>query len=246
MATIDEIAPDLYRICVWVPEINMQFNHFLIRDEEPMLYHTGMRSMFPIVREAVARLIDPKELRWIGFSHFEVDECGALNEWLQIAPHAQAICSEVGAMVNMSDFALRPARGLTKADTFKTGKYSYKFIPTPHLPHGWDAGVLFEETNQVLLCSDLFHHDGNVQALTTADILDQVRTTLIAYQQTPLHSYVPYHHNTARMLHELAALQPKTLATMHGSSFHGDCAKALLDLDLVMKEVLGGEPVPCR
>ena len=112
------------------------------------------------------------------------------------------------------------------------------------MPHGWDAGVLFEETNKVLLCSDLFHHNGNVQALTTSDILDQVRTTLMTFQQTPLHSYVPYHHNTPRMLQELAALQPKTLATMHGSSYHGDCAKALLDLDIVMKEVLGGEPVP--
>ena len=244
MTTINEIAPDLYRICVWVPEFNMQFNHFLIKDDEPMLYHTGMRNMFPYVREAVARLIDPKELRWIGFSHFEVDECGALNEWLQIAPHAQAICSEVGAMVNMSDFAIRPARGLTKAARLETGKYSYRFIPTPHLPHGWDAGVLFEETNKVLLCSDLFHHNGNVQALTTADILDQVRSSLLNMQETPLHSYVPYHHNTAGMLQELSALQPKTLATMHGSSFHGDCAKALLDLDLVMKEVLGGEPVP--
>lgn len=244
MTTIDEIAPDLYRICVWVPEFNMQFNHFLIKDDEPMFYHTGMRVMFPILKEAVARLIDPTALRWIGFSHFEVDECGALNEWLQIAPHAQAVCSEVGAIVNMSDFALRPARGLTKAETLQTGQYRYRFIPTPHLPHGWDAGVLFEENNKVLLCSDLFHHNGNVQALTTADILDQVRTTLMAFQQTPLHSYVPYHHNTARMLQELAALQPKTLATMHGSSFQGDCAKALLDLDVVMKEVLGGEPVP--
>jgi flavorubredoxin len=244
MTTTHEIAPDLYRICVWVPEFNMQFNHFLIKDDEPMLYHTGMRAMFPLVREAVAKLIDPKDLRWIGFSHFEVDECGALNEWLQIAPHAQAVCSEVGAIVNMSDFALRPAKGLTKADRLKTGKYTYRFIPTPHLPHGWDAGVLFEETNKVLLCSDLFHHNGNVDALTTSDILDQVRTTLMTFQETPLHSYVPYHHHTARMLQELAALQPSTLATMHGSSFYGDCSKALLDLDVVMKEVLGGEYIP--
>ncbi|GGK74986.1 MBL fold metallo-hydrolase [Rufibacter glacialis] len=241
MTTINEIAPDLYRICVWVPEFNMQFNHFLIKDEEPMLYHTGMRSMFPVLREAVSKVLDPKELRWIGFSHFEVDECGALNEWLQIAPNAQAVCSEVGALVNMGDFALRPARGLTKADLLKTGKYQYRFIPTPHLPHGWDAGVLFEETNKVLLCSDLFHHDGNVQALTTSDILDQVRTTLATYQKSPLHSYMPYHNNTKRLLQELATLQPTTLATMHGSSFHGNCSQALLDLDLVMKEVLGGE-----
>jgi flavorubredoxin len=244
MITTHEIAPDLYRISVWVPEFNMQFNHFLIKDDEPMLYHAGMRNMFPLVREAVSRLIDPKELRWIGFSHFEVDECGALNEWLQIAPNAQAVCSEVGAMVNMSDFALRPARGLTKADSLQTGKYRYRFIPTPHLPHGWDAGVLFEETNKVLLCSDLFHHNGNVEALTTSDILDKVRETLITFQNSPLQGYMPYHTNTGLLLQELAALQPKTLATMHGSSFYGDCSQALLDLNVVMKEVLGSESGP--
>lgn len=221
----------------------MQFNHFLIKDDEPMLYHTGMRAMFPLLREAVSKLIDPKELRWIGFSHFEVDECGALNEWLQIAPNAQAVCSEVGAMVNMSDFAIRPARGLNRAETLKTGKYQYRFIPTPHLPHGWDAGVLYEETNKVLLCSDLFHHNGNGSALTTSDILDQVRTTLISFQNSPLNGYMPYHTNTGLLLRELAALEPATLATMHGSSFNGNCAKALLDLDIVMKEVLGGQPV---
>jgi flavorubredoxin len=242
MTTINEIAPDLYRICVWVPEFNMQFNHFLIHDDEPLLYHTGMRSIFPLVREAVGRLMDPKNLRWIGFSHFEVDECGSLNDWLQVAPHAQAVCSEVGAIVNMSDFALRPARGLTRAETLQTGKYKYRFIPTPHLPHGWDAGVLFEETNKVLLCSDLFHHNGNVEALTTTDILHKVRTTLITMQNSPLHSYMPYQSKTAHMLQELACLQPKTLATMHGSSFYGNCSQALLDLDVVMQQVLGAEP----
>jgi flavorubredoxin len=244
MTTINEIAPDLYRISVWVPLLNMQFNHFLIKDDEPMLYHTGTRGMFPLIKEAVSELLDPKDIRWIGFSHFEVDECGALNEWLQLAPNAQAICSEVGAMVNMSDFAIRPARGLSKAETLQTGKYLYRFIPTPHLPHGWDAGVLFEETSKVLLCSDLFHHNGNVEALTSSDIVDQVRTSLITFQNTPLHSYMPYTNNTGRLLWELAELQPKTLATMHGSSFYGNCSKALLDLDVVMKEVLVGETLP--
>lgn len=243
MTTINEIAPDLYRLSVWVPEFNMQFNHFLIKDDEPMLYHTGMRMMFPVLKEAVSQLMDPNELRWIGFSHFEVDECGALNEWLQIAPNAQAVCSEVGAIVNMSDYALRPARGLSKAEVLRTGKYQYRFIPTPHLPHGWDAGVLFEETNKVLLCSDLFHHNGNVEALTSSDILSNVRASLITMQNSPLHSYMPYSNQTGRLLRELADLQPTTLATMHGSSFFGDCAQALLDLDVVMKEVLGTEQI---
>lgn len=239
MTTIDEIAPDLYRISLYVPAFDMQFNHFLIKDEEPMLYHTGMRSMFPLLQEAVAKLISPEELRWIGFSHFEVDECGSLNDWLSIAPHAQAVCSEVGAMVNMSDFAIRPARGLSRADVLQTGKYSYRFIPTPHLPHGWDAGVLFEENSKSLLCSDLFHHNGNCTATTSSDIIEKVQMALRNMQQSPLADYMPYTHKTAGMLKELADLNPKTLATMHGSAYSGDCVQALHDLNIVMKEELG-------
>ena len=109
MARIDEIAPDLYRVSIYVPQFDLQFNHFLIKDDEPLLFHTGMRRMFPEVRDAVAKLIDPAALRWISWSHFEVDECGALNEWLAVAPHAQAICSQVGAAVNIEDFADPPA-----------------------------------------------------------------------------------------------------------------------------------------
>ncbi|AKD03075.1 MBL fold metallo-hydrolase [Pontibacter korlensis] len=236
MTAIDEIAPDLYRISIYVPEFDMQFNHFLVKDDEPLLYHTGMRSMFPLVKEAVAKILPPDQLRWIGFSHFEVDECGSLNEWLSVAPNAQAVCSEVGAVVNMSDFALRPAKGMTRADVLETGKYSYRFIPTPHLPHGWDAGVMFEEKNKTLLCSDLFHHNGNQAAVTEADILEKVRLTLRFIQQTPLNNYMPYTGKTAGMLKELADLGPKTLATMHGSAYNGNCVQALLDLNAIMKE----------
>lgn len=241
MTTVDEIAPDIYRISLYVPDFDMQFNHFLIKDDEPMLYHTGMRSIFPLLKEAVAKVINLKELRWIGFSHFEVDECGALNDWLAVAPHAQTICSEVGAIVNMSDFALRPARGLSREDRLKTGKYSYRFIPTPHLPHGWDAGVLFEENSKTLLCSDLFHHNGNCTALTDSDIIDKVRAALRNMQQSPLAEYMPYTHRTAGMLSELADLQPRTLATMHGSAYNGNCIQALTDLNIVMKEELDAE-----
>jgi flavorubredoxin len=157
VARIDEVAPDLFRISIHVPQIDLQFNHFLIRDEEPLLFHTGMRGMFPEVRDAVARIIDPADLRWISWSHFEVDECGPLNQWLGAAPKAQAICSQVGALVNISDFADRPPVGLAKDDVIDTGWHRYRFVPTPHLPHGCDAGVLFEEQTGVLLCSDLFH-----------------------------------------------------------------------------------------
>lgn len=142
MTRIDEIAPDIFRISVFVPQADMQFNQFLVRDEEPLLYHTGRKGLFPEIREAVARLIDPTQLRWIGFSHFESDECGSLNQWLEIAPHAQAVTGLVGAMVNVNDFALRPARSLQDNEVFITGKKRFRYIRTPHVPHGWDAGLL--------------------------------------------------------------------------------------------------------
>jgi flavorubredoxin len=237
MYKIDEIAPDVYRISVFVPEIQLQFNHFLIKDDEPLLYHTGLRQMFPLLNEAVKTLIDPRLIRWIGFSHFEVDECGALNEWLQVAPNAQAVCSEVGALVNMSDFAIRPAKAMKSNETLLTGKHRYRFISTPHLPHGWDAGVMFEEINKTLLCSDLFHQNGDLVALTDKDILEAHRSSMLFYESGPLMDYTPYNDKTKDLLYELAALQPRTLATMHGSSFVGDCSKALTELDSVMKEV---------
>jgi flavorubredoxin len=239
MYHIDEIAPDVYRISVYVPEIQLQFNHFLIKDDEPLLYHAGLKQMFPILRDAVETLIDPKLIRWIGFSHFEVDECGALNDWLQMAPFAQALCSEVGALVNMTDYAIRPALAMKNNEILQTGKHRYRFIRTPHLPHGWDAGIMFEESNKTLLCSDLFHQNGDLVALTDKDILEAHKTSMLNYEKGPLMDYTPYNYKTKAKLLELAALNPKTIATMHGSSFFGDCAKALTDLDEVMKIVWG-------
>jgi len=237
--TINEIAPDLYRISVYVPDFDLQFNHFLIKDEESMLYHTGMRKMFPFLQESVKKILDPAEIRWIGGSHFEVDEWGALNEWLEVAPNAQPICSEVGALINLSDFANRPPRGLKKDEVLNTGKYKFRFRPTPHLPHGWDAGVLFEETNKTLLCSDLFHQTGNVEARTESDVIGRTRQALIDYQAGVLMDYFPYTPKTKQLLHELAELKPTTLAIMHGSSYAGDGEQALRDLAVVMKEVYG-------
>ena len=207
-------------------------------DDEPLLYHTGMRRMFPEVLEAAERLIDPARLRWIGFSHFEVDECGSLNDWLKVAPHAQAVSGIIGSIVNLTDFADRPPFALNAEETFSTGKFRFRYRPTPHLPHGWDAGVLFEETEQVLFCSDLFTHNGDVEPLTESEIVGRARQSLIDFQAGPLMDYTPYTHNTRPLLEGLAALQPRTLATMHGSSFTGDCAKALIELDGVMKEML--------
>jgi flavorubredoxin len=227
-ARIDEVATDLYRISLYVPQFDLQFNHFVIRDEEPLLFHTGMRGMFPEVREAVASLIDPASLRWISWSHFEVDECGALNEWLSVAPKALPVCGELGAMINIGDFSNRPPRALKTNEILETGRHRYRFIPTPHLPHGWDAGMLFEEHDRVLLCSDLLHQLGDTEPITSSDISGRYRHALETYQAHPvLMDYVPYNENTKRNLAKLAALKPRTLAAMHGSTFVGDCAAML-------------------
>src|SRR5215467_49765 len=238
MPQIHEIAPDVYRISVFFREINLQFNHFLVKDEEPMLFHTGLRRMFPEVREGVAKILDPAKLRWISWSHFESDECGALHEWMAIAPHAQPACGVVGSLVNVNDYCGKECRILTPQDTLSTGKYRFRYYNTPQLPHGWDAGVLFEETQRTLFSSDLFHHDGDVEPLTSNSVIDRVRQSLSGYQTGPLANYVPYTHNTKLILEGLASLQPSTVATMHGSSFNGNCSQSLLDLAEVMKEVL--------
>jgi flavorubredoxin len=239
-ARIDEIADDLYRICIYVPDFDLQFNHFLIRDEEPLLFHTGMRGMFPVVHEAVEKLIDPRDLRWISWSHFEVDECGALNEWLAAAPDALPVCGELGAMINIADFSNRPPRALKPDDILDTGRRRFRFVPTPHLPHGWDAGVLFDEVDGVMLCSDLVHQLGDVEPVTTADIVGRYRSAFETYQHSPvLMDYVPYTENTKHQLARLAALQPRVLAAMHGSTFIGDGAAALVASGEVIRQVTG-------
>ena len=136
MTQITEIAPDIYRISTFIPEGNLQFNQFLVRDEQPLLYHTGMKGLFPVVRDAVATLIDLSTLRWIGFSHFEADECGALTEWQTLAPETTAVCSFVGKMVSVDDVvARRPAQAMADGEVFSTGKYRFRMLLTPHVPH---------------------------------------------------------------------------------------------------------------
>lgn len=239
MARITEIAPQVFQITEFLPQLNMQFSHFLVRDEAPLLFHTGYRSMFPVVRDAVAKLIDPAKLRWISFGHFESDECGSLNEWLTIAPQAEAACSLIGAYVNLQDFALRPPRPMLPEDVIETGTLRFRYISTKHVPHGWDAGVLFEETQRTLFCSDLFHHNGDVEPVTQASVAERSHATLRELQKGLFAGYIPFNAETERVLHSLAELRPRTLALMHGSSFTGDGMQALGDLAIVMREVLG-------
>ncbi len=238
--SVSEIATDVFRFCLYAPEIDLQFNFFLVRDEQPLLFTTGYKSSFPLLQKAIAQVIDPTEIRWIAFSHFESDECGALNLWLDAAPRAEPVCSLVSAMVNVNDFAVRIPKGMSDGEVLNTGQYRFRFCSTAHLPHGWDAGLLFEETERTLFCSDLFHHTGNVEPLIESDLSERVRATMRQMQVSPLADYIPYTPKTEGILKKLADLKPKTLAIMHGSSFTGDGESALGALSIAMREVFGG------
>jgi flavorubredoxin len=240
-STVTEIAPDIYRISTFNENYGIQFNQFLVKDEEPFLMHTGFQKMFPTILEAVSSVIEPTKLRWIGYSHFEPDECGALNQWLKTAPAAQPVCSFVGAMVMLNDFSDRPARSLNDGEVLNIGSHRLRFISTPHVPHCWDAGLFFEESARTLLCSDLFFQPGDPEPITDSDIVESARDAIIANLSGPMAKDMPYTPYTDSTLRKLAALAPKTLAIMHGSSFHGDGQKALLGLAEVIKKTIGAQ-----
>lgn len=235
MAVITEIAPDLFRLSIYVPDLNLQFNHFLVRDERPLLYHAGLKGMFAELHEAMQTLIDPKDIGYVAWSHFESDEIGGLNNWLQIAPQAQPVCTFVGKVVSADDFSLRPALGMSANEVLSTGRFHFRFYATPHLPHGWDAGMMFEEAEKTLFCSDLFHQFGDVSPLSSDDLTDATVAAMRQMQQSPLANYMTYTSSTGAMLSMLAQLQPQTLATMHGSSYFGDGEKMIENLSTAMK-----------
>jgi flavorubredoxin len=223
---IDEIADGILRLSTFVPEVaapaGFTFNQFLVLGEEPLLFHTGLRRMFPLVREALARIIPPERLRWIAFGHYEADECGAMNEWLAVAPHAQVAHGQVGCMVSLNDMADRAPRVLADGEAIDIGGKRLRYLDTPHVPHGWDAGVMFEEATGTLLCGDLFTHAGDGRpALTGADV---VGPAAAAEDMFGASSLTP---GMGRTIRRLAGVSPRTLAIMHGSSFAGDGAAAL-------------------
>lgn len=238
MAKVDEIAPDVFRISVHVPNINLQFNEFLIRDEEPLLYHTGHARLFPEILAAAKTLLEPSTLRWIGFSHFESDECGALNNWLEAAPAATCLTGRVAAVTCFNDYALRAPRVLDDGETLRTGRHAFKFLATPHVPHGWGASLLFDDTEKVLFCSDLLLQHGDPAPLSDS-VLEHAVSALEADQQGPLHDAIPYTTKTASTFARLAALAPQTLAIMHGASFRGDGAGLLLQFEHELARVQG-------
>ncbi len=236
MADINEIAPDIFRISVYVPGIDLQFNEFLVRDDEPLLYHTGKIGDFPEILAAVKTLIDPASLRWIGFSHFESDECGALDRWLETVPGATALAGQVAAATCINDYARRAPRVLADGDTIRTGRHTFKFLATPHVPHGWGASLLFDDTEKVLFCSDLLLQHGNPVPVADS-VLDPAFDALEKDQQGPFHDAIPYTTKTAATFARLAALAPRTLAIMHGASFRGDGADVLRRFEQRLKHV---------
>ena len=222
---VHEVADGIYRIntpVVIKGAGGFSFNQYLIMDEEPLLFHAGLRKMFPLVREAVASVLPVGRLRYISFSHVEADECGSLNEWLAVAPQSVPLCGTVAAMVSISDLADRAPRALADGELLSLGKHAVRWFDTPHLPHAWECGFMTEERTSTLLCGDLFTQGGNdLPPITESDILGQSE----AFRHGM--DYFSYTKNTRVMLEKLAATNPVTLACMHGSAWRGDGAKLL-------------------
>ncbi len=226
-STVDEIAPGIYRVSTFVSEIGptgFTFNQFLIDDDEPLLFHTGHRSMFPSICGAIEKVLPVSSLRWITFGHVESDECGSMNEFLTVAPNAQVAHGALGCMVSIAEMADRPPRALANGEVMEIGAKRLRHIDTPHVPHGWEARVLYEETTRTLLCGDLFTRLGDGPPITDDDIVAP------AMEAEGLFRYSSLTPETAVVMRTLGDLSPAALGLMHGSSFRGDGKKALCDL----------------
>jgi flavorubredoxin len=221
---IDEIEDGIYRITTFVPDVGLSFNQVLVIGDEPMLFHLGMRALFPSISSAVARVIPVDQLRWLSFGHVEADECGAMNQWLDAAPNAQVTVGGLGCMVSVADLADRPPVPLEDQQVLDIGGKRLRYLATPHVPHGWDAGVLFEETTSTLLCGDLFTQTGEGPAISTDSPIER---TIATEQQFGYTCGAPH---TATVLDGLASLQPSTLALMHGSAHRGPADAWLREL----------------
>ncbi|HEY3091426.1 MAG TPA: MBL fold metallo-hydrolase [Jatrophihabitantaceae bacterium] len=239
-ASVDQIAERIYRISTYVPEIGptgFTFNQFLVDAEEPLLYHTGMRGLFPIVSEAIARVLPVEKLRWIAFAHVEADECGAMNEFLAAAPHAQVAHGALGCMLTLNDQAARAPRPLPDGEVIDLGSAGLARrvveIPTPHVPHNWESHVFFEQHTQTLFCGDLLTQLGNGPAIVGDDLIDAAIAAEDLFHQTSLGPLVPATYR------KLADLHPTRLAIMHGSSYEGDATGLLCAMADVYEQRYG-------
>ncbi len=225
---VHEIADGIYRINtpVGLPGAGQfNFNQYLIVDDEPLLFHSGLRKLFPLVREAIAAVMPVERLRYVGLSHFEADECGALNEFLAVAPQAVPLCGQVAALVSVNDYADRAARAMADGEELSLGRHRIRWFDTPHMPHGWECGLLMEKSTGTFFCGDLFTQGGSGEvALTESDILgpsEAFRGPMDYYAHAP---------QSGAILEKLARENPTTLACMHGSAYRGDGAKLLREL----------------
>jgi len=229
--TVSEISAGIYRISTALPPEaipgGFTFNQFLVVDDAPLLFHTGPRQLFPLVQGAVTRVLgDLRKLRYVGFSHVEADECGSLNQWLAVAPHAEPVCGTIAAMTSVQDLADRPPVVLADGAELSLGSKRMRWLDAPHLPHNWECGFMAELTTRTLLCGDLFTHGGGAElpALTERDVLGPAEATRQGM------GGVAIEKDTRKLLEKLAATEPTTLAIMHGSSYRGDGAKLLMAL----------------
>jgi flavorubredoxin len=252
-ARVDQISDRIYRISTCIPEVapgGFTFNQFLIDAEEPLLYHTGMRQLFPLVKEAIERVMPVERLRWISFAHVEADECGAVNEFLAVAPHAQVAHGVLGCQISLNDLCDRPPRPLADAEILDIGGATLHrrlvALPTPHVPHNWESHMLFEQETSTLFLGDLCTQYGDGPAVTHEDLLDAAIAAEDLFRQTSLGPAVPVTYR------RLADLEPTTLAVMHGSSYAGDCASLLRALADVYEQRYGcgtppaGQPLPAH
>lgn len=224
-ARVTEVADGVHQLTSVVPGMPVVFNQYLIDAAEPLLFHTGPRSLFPVVADGVARVVEPDSLGWIAFGHVESDECGSMNEWLALAPRSTVAQSQVGCMVSLADLADRPPRPLSDGETLDIGGHVVRWIDTPHVPHAWEAGVIYDETTRTLFCGDLFTRYGEFPAMTDDDI---VGPAVEAEDMAP--GSLSLHPSSGATIRRLAELDVATLALMHGPAFSGDCRRALLDL----------------
>jgi flavorubredoxin len=225
---IDEIGDGIYRLSTYVAEIappaGFTFNQYLVDAKEPLLFHTGPRQMFPFVSAAFEKVMPVQKLRWISFGHVESDECGAMNLWLEAAPEAQVVHGRIACMVSLNDLATRPPRPLANGELLDLGGRCVRYIDTPHVPHAWESGLIYEETTGTLFCGDLFAHIGRGPAVTSDGIFDAAIAAEKVFRSTSL---TPA---TGPTIRALAELKPDKLAVMHGSCYSGDCVDALRQL----------------
>ena len=238
---VDEVASEIYRICTPLNVIPGGFtiNSYLVADDEPLLFHTGYKKLFPITLEAIGKVMPVEKLRWIGGSHFEGDEFGALNDFLGVAPEATPFGAEIGVLTSLNDFATRPARGFVDGEEFYIGSRRMKWLYTPHVPHGWDCGILFDQSTRTLFCGDLFTQPGaNMPPVTESEVLTA------SEGMREMMDYYAHATSTTAILERLAGLCPSTLACQHGSAYRGDGVALLRELAATLEKGKGTLSTP--